>query len=508
MYFRKFAPVVGVTALLLGSTAAHALTGDEIWASWQDTATKSGLTLAAESVASEGGVLKLTGLSLKQSVPTEGLNLDVSLAEVTMTDNSDGSVAITTAPEMKASYGAEGGVFGHGAMTIVNEGLAVTAKSEGGVTTYDYAVPKQTVTGDFSPPPVVDDMSMEVVPGVFTFSGETLDQLGSYVYTTGSNDTLGVKFTAGKTTHSTQTKAIDGTIVSDQTGEVDTMAGDSTITFGATQSLFNVKTAADFLALMNDGLAISAVIDQGATRGTTKELNPMFAYEVVTNGQPSKISLSFDKTGLGMSAASTGGDAAFTSPMVPVPVNAVFGPVSIDFRMPIMGNEAQDFKFLLGLESLTLNEEVWAMVDAGATLPRDPLMLKIDTSGKAVFDVFGMIAAEEAGTEPSAPAIDSLSISAMNLSVAGASVAATGNFTFDNSMGVPVPAGVADVQLDGANGLMDKLVALGLLPQQQVDSARMMMGMFFKPGNGDDSLVTAIEAKEDGSIFVNGMQIQ
>jgi hypothetical protein len=508
MYFRKFAPVVGVTALLLGSTAAHALTGDEIWASWQDTATKSGLTLAAESVASEGGALKLTGLTLKQAVPTEGLNLNVALAEVTMTDNSDGTVAITTAPELTGSYGAEGGVLGHGAMTIVNEGMTVTAKSEGGVTTYDFNLPKQTVTGDFNLPIAAEAMAMEGVPSVVSFTAEALDQVGSYVYTTGSNDTLDINFTAGKTTHSTQSKAADGTIISDKIGEVDSMAGDSTITFGASQSVFNVKTAADFVALMNDGLAMTGVIDQGASRSTAKEQNPMMAYDLVTNSQPGKVSLSFDKTGLGLSAASTGGDAAFTSPMVPVPVNAVFGPVSIDFRMPVMGTEAQDFKFLLGVESLTLNEEVWAMVDAGATLPRDPLVIKIDTSGKAALDFFGMIAAEEAGTEPPVPTIDSLSLSALNLSVAGASVAATGNFTFDNSMGVPVPAGVANVQLDGANGLMDKLVALGLLPQQQVDSARMMMSMFFKPGNGDDSLVTAIEAKEDGSIFVNGMQIQ
>jgi hypothetical protein len=277
---------------------------------------------------------------------------------------------------------------------------------------------------------------------------------------------------------------------------------------GASQSLFNVKSAADFAALLNDGFAVTALIDQGAMKSTAKEQNPMMAYEMTTIGQPSKTSLTFDKTGLGMSAASAGADIAFTSAMLPVPVNAAMGPMSMDFRMPLLGTEAQDFKLMLGLESVTLNEEVWALVDAGATLPRDPLVIKVDASGKAALDVFGMIAAEEAGTEPATPMIESLSLSALNLSVAGASVAGTGNFTFDNSMGVPMPLGLADVQIDGANGLMDKLVALGLLPQEQVDGARMMMGMFFKPGSGEDSLVTTVEAQEGGSIFVNGMQIQ
>lgn len=507
MYFRKFAPVAGMTAMLLGSTAAHALTADEIWASWQDTATKSGLALTAASVANEGGVLKLTGVSLKQAVPTEGLNLDVSLADVTMTDNADGTVAITTAPELKASYGAEGGVFGNGTFTMTQEGLAVTAKAEGAVTTYDFVLPKQTMVGDFTLP---DFSGMGEGSVSSSFTAEAVDQAGSYVYTTGANDTLAVKFTAGKTTHTAQTKGADGTVISDQSGSVESMVADSTWTMAATGSLFNVKSVADFAALVNDGLAVTAVIDQGASTSTDKTEDPamMMSYELTSNAQPSKTSLSFDKTGLAMSAAVAGGDVAFTSAMVPVPVNAVLGPASIDFRMPVMGTEAQDYKVMFSLESLTLNEEVWAMVDAGATLPRDPLVLKVDASGKAGLDLFGMIVAEEAGTEPALPTIDSLALSALNLSVAGASVAGSGNFTFDNSMGVPMPLGTADVQIDGANGLMDKLVALGLLPQEQVDGARMMMGMFFKPGSGEDSLVTTIEAGEGGSIFVNGMQIQ
>jgi hypothetical protein len=101
----------------------------------------------------------------------------------------------------------------------------------------------------------------------------------------------------------------------------------------------------------------------------------------------------------------------------------------------------------------------------------------------------------------------------VNVAIAGAELNGTGAFTFDNADlvtwgGMPAPEGTVDISLDGANGLMDKLVAMGLLPQDQVMGARMMMGMFARPGAGPDSLVSQIEVRRDGSVFANGMQIK
>ena len=115
--------------------------------------------------------------------------------------------------------------------------------------------------------------------------------------------------------------------------------------------------------------------------------------------------------------------------------------------------------------------------------------------------------AEETGAMPPIPAPEKLDITDISLKVAGAALDANGAFTFDNSMGIPMPLGTATVNVSGANALIDGLIATGLLQEQDAMSARMMMGMFMTP-TGDDSLTSKIEAKEGFAIFVNGQQIQ
>jgi hypothetical protein len=54
---------------------------------------------------------------------------------------------------------------------------------------------------------------------------------------------------------------------------------------------------------------------------------------------------------------------------------------------------------------------------------------------------------------------------------------------------------------------MDNLVAMGLLPEEQVMGARMMLGLFTVP-TGDDQLTTTIEVNAEGQILANGQRLQ
>ena len=58
------------------------------------------------------------------------------------------------------------------------------------------------------------------------------------------------------------------------------------------------------------------------------------------------------------------------------------------------------------------------------------------------------------------------------------------------------------------NGLIDKVTKMGLVPQDQAMGARMMLGMFAKPGEGTDTMTSKIEFNADGSIMANGQRIQ
>ena len=103
--------------------------------------------------------------------------------------------------------------------------------------------------------------------------------------------------------------------------------------------------------------------------------------------------------------------------------------------------------------------------------------------------------------------LEQLSLNELKLSAVGAELTGTGAATFDNSAGTPKPVGAIDLKLVGANALIDKLVAMGLIPEDQAMGARMMMGMFGQAA-GEDTLTSKIEFKEDGGIYANGQRIQ
>jgi hypothetical protein len=160
------------------------------------------------------------------------------------------------------------------------------------------------------------------------------------------------------------------------------------------------------------------------------------------------------------------------------------------------------------MTDFTVNDEAWAVLDPGGVLQRGPANLSIDVSGKAKIDFLAMAVADETGGVPPVPSPETLDIKELALSVAGAAFAGTGAFTFDNTLGVPMPLGEANVSLTGGNALIDGLIATGIMTEQDAMGARMMMGMFFTPGADPDSLTSKIEAKPGNEIWVNGQRIQ
>ena len=73
---------------------------------------------------------------------------------------------------------------------------------------------------------------------------------------------------------------------------------------------------------------------------------------------------------------------------------------------------------------------------------------------------------------------------------------------------MPRPTGGIDLKLVGGNGLLDNLVNMGILPEQQSMGARMMMGIFARPGDGPDSLTSKIEINAAGQVLANGQRIR
>jgi hypothetical protein len=94
------------------------------------------------------------------------------------------------------------------------------------------------------------------------------------------------------------------------------------------------------------------------------------------------------------------------------------------------------------------------------------------------------------------------------VSGAGAAVDGKGAFTFDSSLGFPMPRGNADFTVKGANKMIDALITLGAITSEDAMGARMAMALILEPTAEPDVMTSKVEAREDGSIYVNGQRMQ
>ncbi|WP_353473725.1 DUF2125 domain-containing protein [Salipiger sp. H15] len=202
---------------------------------------------------------------------------------------------------------------------------------------------------------------------------------------------------------------------------------------------------------------------------------------------------------------------------LPFPVSAAIEQIGLNLSMPLAkADTPQDMGFGVTLGGLTLSDAIWGIFDPGATLPRDPATLALDISGKvtplvSVFDPAGLTKLEEEDTAP--VELNALKLNSLTLSAAGAKITGQGDFTFDQADtesfgGMPAPEGEVNFSLTGANGLIDKLITMGLLSQQDAMGARMMLGMFTVPGADPDTQTSKIEVNGQGQILANGQRIK
>ena len=108
--------------------------------------------------------------------------------------------------------------------------------------------------------------------------------------------------------------------------------------------------------------------------------------------------------------------------------------------------------------------------------------------------------------------VNGVQISELTLRGAGAEITGDGAFTFNNTDlqtfdGFPRPEGQATFTINGINGLVEKLIKIGLIPADQAMLPRMMLGMFATPV-GDDMLKSTIEFNAEGHVLANGQRLR
>lgn len=504
---QNLAGTTAFLALMSGSGAFAQVTPEEVWQNWQDLSTSYGQTITATSAARNGDTLKVEGVSITFS--QDGTSVDGSIDKINFRDLGDGTVEVTMSDSypikmtVPAVEGEEGSTATDLTIKVSQPGLVIIAGGSTSETSYSFTAPSMGIkltSIEGVDAGVVDATAEATLTGV---SGN---------YLVGGDETamtLASSFAA-------QSMAL-AVVGADKETQSDVRITATVADLeGTTKGNFlGAEAMTDLAAALKAGFNSEGSFSHGAVS---------FDVDVVDAGAPTKImgsatsgnmTFALDSSQLKYGTGNKDVSITVQSPDIPFPeVKVTYAELGFNVLMPVAKTDAPaDFAFLTKIVDLSISDEIWGMLDPTGSLPHDPATLVIDTKGSVTLTTDLMDEAQMAALGETPPGeIHSLDVTELRANVAGAALTGAGSFTFDNTdlttfEGVPAPTGKIDLKLIGGNGLMDKLVAMGLLSEEDVMGARMMLSMFANAGPGEDELNSTLEFKDKG-FFANGQQLQ
>ncbi len=505
-----FKPALGlsVAAILVSAPAAFAdVSAADVWGQWKDYIGRSGQTMSVGSEDQSGGTL--TVKNLKMSLDAPEMSYSATLDEVAFTENGDGTVSVKMPDEFPIVLDIHPADKPPAKVTLKvdNSELAVTASGTPDAISYAYSADSIAVALDSFEAPEAEDATADVTVEINTLSGSYSFAAGDVQPFTSSMDAAGMTIDATVTGPSSQG---GGTFKFN--GNVADLKSESTgaMPRGMDYADMSKAVAAGFAAKGNFSFGASSYDAdfQDATDNFTGSA------KLASGG----LDVAISSDGLAYEEHGKELDVTLSGSSIPVPQIALkMAEAAFGLTMPITKSDTpQAAALLVKLVDFSINDEIWGMIDPGAALPHDPATLVVDLKGKMnwLIDIMSPDAEAQMGMSHDMPAkIYELNVDALQAKIAGADLTGNGGFTFDNNDmttwgGMPAPDGKLDLQLVGGNGLLDKLVSMGLVPQEQAMGFKMMLGMFAKPGAGDDTLTSTIEVKKNGSVFANGQQLK
>lgn len=275
-------------------------------------------------------------------------------------------------------------------------------------------------------------------------------------------------------------------------------------------SLLNLSQA------IRNGLSIELTnTGEGSSSETiTTQNDAVLSTQTTSNGAQDAM---FALGERGLVISGTASDFAMTM-MEPTifPLELSFGvsDLGLDVMVPVnASDDVQPFKVAFALEGISIDDQLWGLVDPAGALPRDPAVIALDVSGTSMlgFDLLDFEAMSQMQGPPPVT-IDDVSLNRLELSAIGGMVTGQGAFTLDwtdfsTIPGMPKPVGSLEVNALGINAVMGSLVSMGLIAPEDTMGAMMMLGLFAEPV-GDDAYRTVLEINEQGHIIANGQRLQ
>jgi hypothetical protein len=487
-------------AFVTAGPAFADLTAEQVLADQLSQMEFYGLEVETSGQSRSGNVLTVDGLVATAVFP-EG-NMLMTIGGATFTEQGDGTVVINYAPTIPMTFKMD--IAGEDepaefAMNMTQTGMEIIVSGIPEDIRYDYKADEFSISDiQFLQPAEAAEMDMTANVTVIGLNG-FLELTGTTVrdYSTNfSFDNVAALF--------------DGT-APDGAGSFNIALSAEDLTADYSGKVAPQDLMTSFAQSVQAGNETVGRFTHGATRYGIKGDGPDGVFEGDFNIGSGEIDFKMDKSGLDYGGTNKDMTMTFGGSMIPFPpMTLTMAESSGRIAMPIVpsAEDVQDFAMSFSMVDLVLDPFLWSMFDPGEALPRDPATVVLDLEGQGLLtqDIFDPELAEQMVGAPGQ--LDAITLNDLRVTIAGAELTGDGDFTFNNDGPIPMPAGVVNLMLTGGNGLLDTLVGMGLVPEEQAMGARMMMGLFARPGDGDDTLVSTIEMNEDGSVLANGQRIR
>lgn len=501
-------PTLSAVALMMAAPAAQAeLTSSDVWSDWKAYMSSFGYEMSGIESASGNG-LTIDGMKMRMELPEGEGQISVDMGTTQFVDQPDGSVRI----EMSENWVIGFDLRPADAETVSGQLLYSQSESDfvvsGDPSAMSYLF--SVASANFK----MDDLKVDgksVGSDIFGMNVTMADTVSSSKMTVADQRTVTQTVTVGATTYDFKAKDPEGSGLIEMQGTINSLEfkGDTVIPMIAD---FN-----NMPKMLNAGFAlVGGYTFAGGSTAITFD-GPDGSGTMNTASEGGSLDLTMSEDGLAYSTTANAFTVNALMNQLPIPISFEADRATFNIGMPMLkGDEPQDFAFGTAFEGFQMSDTLWGLFDPTSQLPRDPATVIFDLTGtaKVLFDFLDPAQAavlEQSGAAPGE--LNSVDLKNLTVDAVGARLTGSGAFTFDNSDtqtfgGMPRPNGSVDLQLQGGNGLIDKLSGMGLLPQEQAMGARMMLGIFARPGEGEDSLVSKIEINEQGHVLANGQRLQ
>ncbi|WBU63865.1 DUF2125 domain-containing protein [Paracoccus aerodenitrificans] len=542
---KRFYSATALGLILSATPVVAEITPESVWEQMGRYFEANGFTVENAALDESGDTLTVRDFRVRQQVPDS--DLQISFGDMVLTDNGDGTVSLNMSdeaagtilmqvpvpPEEDAVQAADG------AAEAADEDVAAAPTEDAAEAPAD---PATEAVAEMETRPVEVAFTLKVPGDSTTISEDGAAYVYDYAFPSleVSLDRLQVedeepKEDLGRLTvteiKGTDRIQEDGPLTLHQDVTAATMAidfafEDEDVSFTTSMKAAGIDVisdlivpegsnmGADIVAALGSGLDISGKTEIGEFQADFDVVNKTGESEGAggkASWDSQDLAVDFGLSGDELRYAGSAGvfsvDANLASSNMPIAYSA--DSAKFDVAIPVAAKpDPQDFHANYGFQGLELSESLWSMFDPQAALPRDPASLDVDIDGQAILNM-NLLDPEamEASTTPGQ--VKLLNINNIALSMLGADAKITGRLEGTEGSNLASPVGTVSGRFEGVNGLLDKLASAGLIPEEQMMGARMMLMMFAQPdAENPEVLTTELEFREGGAVFANGQQVK